>query len=176
MLVSCISNEVINDGTSVFWEIGGSGSWQKGARNELLSAAGTAWGTSILRNNPVFQEALTSLDSTTLDRQERVGLIPRIEAFHSFSHLINRTRRRDIGTFCIRKPEAVSVTFTGAQEQLHNALLDFQAKALAAVHGVQNVKFMMSTVRRRAASCILGLAPFITDLEWLESSDGAVRR
>lgn len=156
----------------------GDGDWQKDARKKLLLAAGTAWGSSILRDNPTFQEVLTSLDSTTLDRQERVSLIPRIEAFHSFSHLINRTRRRDIGAFCIRKPETVSIAFTEAQEQLHNALLDFQAKALAAVHGVQNVKFMMSTVRRQAASCIFGLAPFITDLlqrrltdlEWLESS------
>jgi ATP-dependent helicase HepA len=50
---------------------------------------------------------------------------------------------------------------------------------LARSHGQQNVKFMMTTVRRQAASCLYGLAPMLSDilagkldrLEAMEASD-----
>ena len=157
----------------------GTDLWQKSALDALEKAQKTSWGKAILKENPNFKSVLKILKENSLSREERVGIIPKLESFHSFSRLINRTRRRDIDTFCIRKPETVSIPFTKAQQDLHDALLAFQAKALELVHGGQNVKFMMTTIRRQAASCIFGLAPFITDilqrrlsdLEWLEISD-----
>jgi len=143
---------------------GGGDGWQDTARDALRQAEGTAWGRSLLKENPAFKEVLQRLESSELDREGRVGLIPQMEGFHSFSRLINRTRRRDIDAFCIRKPKTVSIPFTDVQKQLHDDLLEFQAKALAAVHGMQNVKFMMTTIRRQAASCVFGLAPLISDI------------
>jgi ERCC4-related helicase len=158
----------------------GGENWKEGAIEALQGAAETAWGKSILRNNPGYRALIEELGHDSVSRADRVALVRQMEGFHSFSRLINRTRRRDIGSFCIRKPHTVAVSFTEAQKQLHNDLLDFQAKALTLVHGSQNVQFMMSTIRRQAASCIFGLAPFISDilqrriteLEWMESSDG----
>jgi len=156
---------------------GGVG-WQGTAAKALRQAAETAWGKSLLKENPEYKELLSKLAASVINREERVGIIQQIEGFHSFSRLINRTRRRDIGNFCTRKPKTVSIPFTAAQKQLHDDLLEFQAKALVAVHGVQNVKFMMTTIRRQTASCVFGLAPLITDilqrrlteLEWLDVS------
>ena len=42
-----------------------------------------------------------------LDDAGRVGLTRAIEELYTFSPLINRTRRRDIGEFTTRKPETV---------------------------------------------------------------------
>ncbi|VGO17570.1 RNA polymerase-associated protein RapA [Pontiella desulfatans] len=157
----------------------GGENWQENTVEALQRAADTAWGKSILRNNPGYQALIEELGKVPLSRADRVALVRQMEGFHSFSRLINRTRRRDIGAFCTRKPETVAVEFTVAQKKLHDDLLEFQAKALTLMHGAQNIQFMMSTIRRQAASCIFGLAPFITDilqrrlseLEWLESSD-----
>ena len=63
--------------------------------------------------------------------QERVGLTRAIEELYTFSPLINRTRRRDIGEFTTRKPETVTVEFTPHQKQLHDGLLDVIARILA---------------------------------------------
>lgn len=155
---------------------GGEG-WQHEAREALAQAAATAWGQSILAKDPVFMEVIQTLEGPVVDRDGRVALIRRIEGFHSFSRIINRTRRRDIGTFCVRKPETVSVPFTSEQKRLHDSLLEYQARVLTAVHGGQSVNFMMSTIRRQAASCLFGLAPFIEDilqrrLDELEGLDG----
>jgi ATP-dependent helicase HepA len=157
----------------------GEDNWATEALNALNRAADTAWGNSILRNNPKFQSICKQLSVNQITREERVKFLREVEGFHSFSRLINRTRRRDIEDFCIRKPITVEVPFTSKQEALHQELLNFEAHSLSVIHGNQNVKFMMSTIRRQAASCIAGLAPLMSDilnrrlseLQWLESGE-----
>src|SRR5947209_6753735 len=84
--------------------------------------------------------------------------VPRsVEELYTFSPFINRTRRRDIGSFTTRKPETLTVEFTAAQRRLHDGVLDVIERILARCHGQKNVKFMMTTIRRQAASCLYGL-------------------
>ena len=157
----------------------GGDDWGQLALESLELAAGTPWGNSMLRHNPVFKETQKKLAQGGVDRENRVLAIRDIENFHSFSRIINRTRRRDIGNFCLRRPYTIEVPFTEEQKELHDQLLRFEATALSLLHGSQNVNFMMSTIRRQAASCIFGLAPFIdhilnrrlTELEWQETTD-----
>ena len=143
----------------------------------------TAWGRAILRDNPEFKRVQERLAEGRITSDERVQLITDIESLHTFSGIINRTRRRDIGTFTIRKSETVNVSFTASQQQLHDQLLEVQAEIFRRLHGNINVKFMMTTIRRQAASCLYGLAPFLEhilsrhldELEWDEADDmGAV--
>jgi len=158
----------------------GGADWQFLALTALNNAANTSWGSAVLRPNPIFQHICNVLDGEKLLREDRVSTINDIEGFHSLARIINRTRRRDIGDFCIRRPETIEVFFTEAQKDLHDALLKFEAKSLSILHSNQNIPFMMSTIRRQAASCIFGLAPFISDilnrrlsnLEWSETADG----
>jgi ATP-dependent helicase HepA len=110
---------------------------------------------------------------------ERVALIRSIEELIHLAPLINRTRRRDIGEFTMRKAETVTIDFTPEQSRLHDGLLDVIAGILRRCHGQQNVKFMMTTIRRQAASCLYRLAPMLSDilagkmdrLEAMEASD-----
>ncbi len=154
--------------------------WQKNASACLEEAAGTEWGQLFLRENPAFQHIHGQLRETTLGDADRVGITREIEELYTFSSIINRTRRRDIGEFTTRKPETISIDFTEEQQRLHDGLLDVVAQILARCHGQQNVKFMMTTIRRQAASCLYGLAPFLQDiltgkldkLEIMEASDG----
>ena len=127
----------------------------------LEMASETPWGQALLRNNPVFQRLSEELRDEQCSDQERVSYIHEMEQLHTFSHLINRTRRRDIGNFTTRKPEAVSVDFTPQQQLLHDSLLTTQQNILRRTHGDINVKFLMSTIRRQAASCLYGLAPLL---------------
>lgn len=137
--------------------------WQKQAIKALQTAANTDWGQHFLKTDPDFQ-AIQSALNNELSETERVKLIRQIEVFYTFSSLINRTRRRDIGNFTQRKPKTVEVAFTEAQRQLHDSLLDSMAKIYAHSHGEQSVKFMLSTIRRQAASCLHGLAPLLKDM------------
>ena len=153
--------------------------WQQGAHACLNQAAQTEWARLFLSESSDFQGVYDQLQDNELDDTDRVGITHAIEALYTFSNLINRTRRRDIGEFTTRKPETVTIDFTPDQKQLHDGLLDVVARILGHCHGQQNVKFMMTTIRRQTASCLYGLAPLLSDilngklnrLELMEASD-----
>ena len=44
------------------------------------------------------------------------------------------------------------------------AILRFEKHTLSVLHHEYTVPFMMSTIKRQAASCIFGLAPYIRDI------------
>jgi hypothetical protein len=138
--------------------------WQREACACLDQVAQTEWGRLFLREAPAFQSAYDLFQGDALGDSERVGIIRAIEELYTFSHLINRTRRRDIGEFTTRKPETVSIAFTPKQQELHDGLLGVIARILTICHELRNVNFLMTTIRRQAASCLYGLAPLLADI------------
>ncbi|SFK15142.1 Helicase conserved C-terminal domain-containing protein [Desulfomicrobium apsheronum] len=138
--------------------------WQEDARANLNDAAQTQWGQLYLRETPSFQSVYDQLAEPTIDSATRVRLTRSLEELYTFSSMINRTRRRDIGEFTTRKPETLTIDFTPTQQCLHDKLLELVARILAFTHGQQSVKFMMTTIRRQAASCIYGLAPLLRNI------------
>jgi SNF2 family DNA or RNA helicase len=141
-----------------------SDDWQQKAREHMDQVAQTEWGRVFLRETPTFQKICDQLGEDKLDDVARIKLIYAMEELYTFSSLINRTRRRDIGNFTTRKPQTLTIPFTEDQQLLHDDLLNLSARILAFCHGQQNVKFMMTTLRRQAASCLYGLAPFLQNI------------
>jgi ATP-dependent helicase HepA len=138
--------------------------WQVQALASLQKAKDTAWGRTMLASNPEVAELSKWLSAPSIPEEDRVRIIGELEELHTFSSIINRTRRRDIDSFTVRRSKTVEIEFTTLQRQLHDALLKVQAEIFADRHGSINVKFMMTTIRRQAASCLFGLAPFIEDI------------
>ena len=138
--------------------------WAEAAVNELLGVRRTQWGDNVIAENPLYDDIMIRLEKSEITREERVKLISDIESLHSFATMINRTRRRDIQDFCVRRSHTISTEFTEYQQRLHDELLSFEKAALATLHDPRSVAFMMSTIKRQAASCIFGLAPHIRDI------------
>ena len=143
---------------------GGRPGWREEVRSRLASALDTEWGRHYLRGSPLVNGLAEVLGEQRDEDDSRVQAIHVLEGLYTFAPLINRTRRRDIGEFTTRKPQTVAVPYTSAQRALHDRLMETLACILAACHGHQNVRFMMSTVRRQAASCLYGLAPHMEDI------------
>lgn len=137
--------------------------WRSEASEHLSCAAQTGWGRSVIEDNPTYKNVMAKLKSAQpIDRTTRVGLLQDVEGLHSFSGMINRTRRQDIqNDFCVRRPQSVSVHFTPEQKELYDALMDFESHALSYLHNNVPLEFMMSTLMRQASSCIFGLAPLL---------------
>ena len=138
--------------------------WQDAGKAEIAHILGTTWGRNVIQHNPEFEKVFTFLDKPEVTRDERIEMIGKIESLHSFHTMINRTRRKDIEDFCIRRTQTVEVPFNGVQRDLYDALIEFESTALAQLHGSRSVRFMMCTIMRQAASCIYGLAPFMNDI------------
>lgn len=155
-------NEFISRCASIIRHAGEN--WQIEAQEELDGVVGTKWGENVIAENPMFASVTERLERESLSREDRVQLISDVESLHSFNNMINRTRRKDIQDFCIRRSFTLETEFNEKQSELHDALLDFERTALAKLHNIRSVPFMMSTIRRQAASCIFGLAPHLKDL------------
>ena len=138
--------------------------WEQDARKALDQAATTAWGQGILKKNPEFIRIRRHLAEERVTPEERIQLITDMEVLHTFSGIINRTRRRDIGEFTIRRPRTEEVPLTPEQEEIHGALLETKAEIFRSLHGDKSVNFMMTTLRRQLASCLYGLEPLLEDI------------
>lgn len=137
--------------------------WQEEALSRLIAVEKTSCGANIV-TNPVYLNAVRILRQDNISAEERVKLITDVESLHTFASIINRTRRRDIGEFTVRKPETLKVSFTEDQAALYNELLRIQANILIQLHGDRGLRFMMTTIMRQAASCIFGLRPFLEEI------------
>ena len=138
--------------------------WASNALDALTQVPKTQWGQYVISENPLFEDILIRLENDSFTREERVQLISDIESLHSFGTMLNRTRRRDIQDFCVRRSHTISTYFTDYQQTLHDELLNFERTALSTLHNPRSVPFMMSTIKRQAASCIFGLAPHMRDI------------
>ena len=138
--------------------------WRETAIAALQNVRSTQWGENVIARNPLYADVLDRLGKPKISREERIKLVTDVESLHSLNSMLNRTRRKDIQDFCIRRSYTVETSFTPQQYDLHNELLKFEFDALSKLHNVRSIPFMMSTIRRQAASCIFGLAPHIRGL------------
>lgn len=155
-------NAAINE-AAAFARKGGMG-WDEKARTSLLQAGRTSWGQSVLLKDPRFHNAASALLNAKDEPSYRVQAIRNIEQLHTLSGIMNRTLRRDIGDFTERKPVAPTIEFTAEQQVLHDAVLRTQAEVYRHFHGDKAVNFLLTTIRRQAASCIHGLSPLLRDI------------
>ncbi|MDK2828008.1 MAG: ATP-dependent helicase HepA, partial [Clostridium butyricum] len=138
--------------------------WQEEAKHELSQVLGTTWGRNVVQHNPNFEKIYNYTEKQSITREEKIELLTMIEGIHSFNNIINRTRRKDIEEFCIRRTLTLEVPFNEVQKNLYESLIEFESIALSQLHGSRSVRFMMCTIMRQAASCIYGLAPFLNSL------------
>lgn len=141
-----------------------SPTWHLDALSALAAAAQTPWGSAVLAKDPRLQAVTERLRQQPASAEERVALVNDIEQLHTFSGMLSRTRRRDIGDFTVRKPETIRIEFTPEQRGLHDALLAVQARIMSELHGDSSVPFLMTTIRRQAASCLPALAPLLREI------------
>lgn len=142
----------------------GSDAWQKEAADELDRALSTDWDQQVLVRDPRTQQVFRTLSEAPASDDDRIRVVRTLEEMNTFSTVINRTRRRDIGEFTTRKTRTIEIEFTSDQKLLHDSLLELSRSILQRRHGDVNVGFMLSTLRRQLSSCVHGLAPLIDDM------------
>lgn len=155
-------NPIINEAIRICREA--AEGWPQQARLELGQLAATVWGRQFIIESPEFQNVYDLLNDNGLGDEQRLMIVRTLEGLYTFSNLINRTRRRDIGEFTTRKPETVRLKFTPNQQELHDRVLNAIANIVDRTQMVSNTKFFMSTIRRQIASSIHALAPLLKDI------------
>ena len=135
-------------------------SWSRDAAASLSSAAATRWGTNALTNDPRFLDCQVGLTTPVEPTDSaRINFVRDLEELHSLAHVMNRTRRRDIGRFTIREPHTVSVSFTAPQEEFYQALIAFRTQVLLLRYDPLVIRLIVDMLERQAASCLPALLP-----------------
>lgn len=134
--------------------------WQSKACSELDIAAKSPWGQDVITHDPRFSEWINRLrKNSELIDEERIKFLRDMEDIHTLAHIMNRTRRRDIGRFTIREPFTVSVPFTKEQQGLYDALIAYRREMLALDYDPHLIRLITDTLERQAASCLPALLP-----------------
>lgn len=154
-------NKFINSAATVIRQK--KDNWKNEAFSLLEEAENTQWGLSAFKDNPEYIELKEKLSKLDFSEENRVRLITEIEHLNTFSTVINRTRRRDIGNFTLRKPITVRCEFTDEQFSFYSHLLETEKQIMQLIHG-DNVAFMMNMIERQCSSCIFGMVPFLDQI------------
>jgi len=133
-------------------------SWRVDAASALTTATRTDWGQEVLSGDPRLAPWKTRLQQeAALSDAERIRCVRDLEELHSLAHIMNRTRRRDIGRFTIREPHTVSVPFTPEQQRFYDSLIDFRREVLSLHYDQRVARLVTDSLERQAASCLPAL-------------------
>ena len=135
-------------------------SWRQDATQSLRQAAATPWGVRALAADARLLESIRMLATPQSPTEaDRVRCLRDLEEIHTLAHVMNRTRRRDIGRFTIREPHTVNVRFTPAQEVFYRELIQFRCDFLRLHYGPLVIRLIIDTLERQASSCLPALIP-----------------
>lgn len=136
--------------------------WASAAAKALEQAGDTSWGGRVLAGEPRFEAWRDRLvTSRILGDEERIRCLRDLEDLHTLSHVVNRTRRRDIGRFTIRDPVTIAVPHTPEQATFYDKLIDFRRALLSTHFDARTVALVVTTLERQAASCLPALIPLL---------------
>ena len=134
--------------------------WQGLVSEALDDVKRTSWGRQVLSLDPRFRDWQQRLhDKKDITDVDRVRCLRDLEEVHSLAHILNRTRRRDIGRFTIREPHTIPVPFTDEQQSFYDALITFRKEILLTQYDQFVVRLIITTLERQAASCLPALVP-----------------
>lgn len=134
-------------------------SWKKEAALSMRKAAESSWGRRVMADDPDFNNCIRVLEADgMMTDHERITCLRDMEETHTLSHIMNRTRRRDIGRFTIREPKTIQVDFTEEQRAFYDGLLNLRKDVLLLDYDPRVVSLITDTLQRQAASCLPSVA------------------
>lgn len=130
--------------------------WQAQAAEELKQVCVNEWARKAFSNNNLLAYWIDRLEkeSAPFTDEERIACLRDLESLHTFSHVINRTKRKDIGEFTIREPITVLTVYNDAEQAFYDAVKDFKHTALRKRYGERTAKLIMSTIERQITSSL----------------------
>ncbi len=130
--------------------------WQIQAAKELKHICVNEWARKTFSSNTLISYWINRLEklSEPFSNEERISCLRDLESLHTFSHVINRTKRKDIGEFTIREPITVLTVYNNEEQEFYNAVKDFKHISLCKSYGERTAKLIMSTIERQITSSL----------------------
>ena len=130
--------------------------WREQAVENLNKVCVNNWATKTFSKNKLLFYWLSKLadKKASITDIERIDCLRDLESLHTFSHVINRTKRKDIGNFTIREPITVSNKYNNEEQNFYTKAKEFKEEVLKSQHSEKTVKLVMSTIERQITSSL----------------------
>lgn len=130
--------------------------WQLQAAEDLNQVCVNEWAYKAFANNNLLNFWIARLEDTSspFSNEERIACLRDLESLHTFSHVINRTKRKDIGEFTIREPITIMTQYNEAEQAFYDAVKEFKYSALHRRYGERTARLIMSTIERQITSSL----------------------
>lgn len=130
--------------------------WQLQAVRELQQVCVNDWAIRAFSSNILLSYWINRLqdNGTPVSNEERIACLHDLESLHTFSHVINRTKRKDIGEFTIREPITVLTKYCDAEQKFYDTAKNFKHSALRKRYGERIANLIMSTIERQITSSL----------------------
>lgn len=140
-------------------------SWRQDAAEALGRLPETnEWARSRYEGNKQvdqWKEKLSSTDPFT--DEERISCLRDLEGLHAFSHVLNRTKRRDIGSFTTRDPQTELIKYNAAEYAFYKAAHDYAANTYSQSNSSYTTKMIMANIERLITSCLPAFAQVLEE-------------
>jgi len=130
--------------------------WREKASKELSGICMNDWAARAYKDNRLLNYWIEKLRDESFDFTDEIRLscLRDIESLHTFAHVINRTKRKDIGAFTIREPITVLTHYDSAEQAFYDAARSFKYSTLCKRYGNRTATFIMSTIERQITSSL----------------------
>jgi len=129
--------------------------WNQKAAENLENIMVNEWAEKTFSGNHLLNYWTERLSSgEKISDEERITCLRDIESLHTFSHVINRTKRKDIGEFTIREPITVKTYYNDEERAFYNAARSFRYSSLEEKYGSRTANLIMSTIERQITSSL----------------------
>ncbi len=138
--------------------------WHIIVQENIEKSIHTQWGRETIKESLDYQQCANLLKRPSNKLEEKVKLCKHLDNMNTFRTIINRTRRSDVESFCIRNVQTIKVPFTPDQKKLYDRILEFRKTMIHTKNLSPNIALIMSMIKRQTVSCVFGLEPFLKDI------------
>lgn len=142
------------------------------AFRELNSLKVNDWAEKAFSHNSKLNYWLKRLSTCTeqpLSAEERILCLNDIESLNTLSHIINRTRRKDIQQFTIREPQTVKTAYNEAEWNFYKAVVDYKRSIYSLKYNPAVISLIMTTTERMITSSLPAFANMLLKQTYSES-------
>lgn len=122
-----------------------------------------------LAESPLFISVLEKLSSMQISREVTVKLLKDVTELSLLSHIVTRTKRKEVELKARRKAQTYKLTFTASEKKFYDSVTEFISEKYSNVDPVKRgSSFALMMPQRQVASCIPAMTDYyLNDPEFL---------
>jgi ERCC4-related helicase len=139
------------------------------AHDELINLENNSY-TQSFRNSPLYQKIKNDLNTKNVSVENTINILRDATELSLLSHIVTRTRRKEVELKCIRRAQTFKLEFTEIEKLFYNEVTNFIRRRYKEFSGNRGTSFATMMPQRQIASCIPAMIKsYLNNEDFLEN-------